>query len=71
MPRIARVVLPGYPHHIVQRGHNRQTVFIHEDDFVLIPCTRRWGWRSLVVKRPIGRFLRGRMDRRKVLGVNA
>jgi putative transposase len=33
MPRIARVVLPGHPHHIVQRGHNRQTVFAHEDDF--------------------------------------
>ncbi|RYZ83639.1 MAG: transposase, partial [Proteobacteria bacterium] len=26
MPRITRIVLPGHPHHIVQRGHNRQTV---------------------------------------------
>ncbi len=33
MPRIARVVLPGHPHRIVQRGHNRQTAFAHEDDF--------------------------------------
>jgi putative transposase len=33
MPRIARVVLPHYPHHVVQRGHNRQVVFAHEDDF--------------------------------------
>ncbi len=33
MPRIARVVLPNYPHHVVQRGHNRQVVFAHEDDF--------------------------------------
>ena len=33
MPRIARVVLPGHPHHIVQRGHNRQMVFAHADDF--------------------------------------
>ncbi|WP_397449272.1 transposase [Pseudomonas sp. NA-150] len=33
MPRKARVVLPGYPHHVVQRGHNRQVVFAHEDDF--------------------------------------
>lgn len=24
MPRQARVIVPGYPHHIVQRGHNRQ-----------------------------------------------
>jgi hypothetical protein len=23
MPRVGRVVLPDYPHHIVQRGHNR------------------------------------------------
>lgn len=27
MPRTARVVLPAYPHHVVQRGHNRQAVF--------------------------------------------
>jgi putative transposase len=33
MPRIARVVLPNYPHHVVQRGHNRQVVFAHEDDY--------------------------------------
>ncbi len=26
MPRVGRVVLPHYPHHIVQRGHNRQVV---------------------------------------------
>lgn len=32
MPRRSRVVVPGYPHHIVQRGHNRQTVFFTEDD---------------------------------------
>ena len=33
MPRTARIVLPNYPHHIIQRGHNRQTVFAGEDDF--------------------------------------
>ena len=27
MPRMGRVVLPNYPHHVVQRGHNRQVVF--------------------------------------------
>ena len=32
MPRTGRVVLPGYPHHIVQRGHNRQIVFAEEYD---------------------------------------
>lgn len=33
MPRLGRVVLPNYPHHIVQRGHNRQVVFAQEADF--------------------------------------
>lgn len=32
MPRTARIVLPGYPHHIIQRGHNRQAVFAGDDD---------------------------------------
>lgn len=32
MPRIARVVLPGYPHHIIQRGNNRQRVFFDTQD---------------------------------------
>jgi putative transposase len=33
MPRMGRVVLPNYPHHIVQRGHNRQIVFAGQEDF--------------------------------------
>ncbi len=33
MPRMGRVVLPNYPHPIVQRGHNRQVVTACEDDF--------------------------------------
>jgi len=33
MPRIGRIVLPNYPHHVVQRGHNRQVVFAGKDDF--------------------------------------
>lgn len=35
MPRLARVMLPEYPHHIVQRGHNRQLVFVEAADFEL------------------------------------
>jgi putative transposase len=27
------VLLPNYPHHIVQRGHNRQVVFAEDSDF--------------------------------------
>jgi putative transposase len=33
MPRTGRVVLPDYPHHVVQRGHNRQVVFVQPADF--------------------------------------
>lgn len=33
MPRQARVIVPGFPHYIVQRGHNRQTVFVEPRDF--------------------------------------
>jgi REP element-mobilizing transposase RayT len=27
------VIVPGFPHHIVQRGHNRQPVFVERRDF--------------------------------------
>jgi len=27
MARLVRVVVPGYPHHITQRGNRRQQVF--------------------------------------------
>jgi len=33
MPRVGRVVLPNHPHHVVQRGHNRQVVFADARDF--------------------------------------
>ena len=33
MPRIGRAVLPDYPHHIIQRGHNPQVVFVEAGDF--------------------------------------
>jgi putative transposase len=32
MPRIARIIAAGYPHHITQRGNNRSTVFFDDDD---------------------------------------
>lgn len=32
MPRTARIVLPGLPHHVIQRGNNRQDVFFVDDD---------------------------------------
>jgi putative transposase len=32
MPRTARVVIPGLPHHVTQRGNNRQDVFFTDGD---------------------------------------
>ena len=32
MPRVARIVIPGLPHHVTQRGNNRQDVFFVDDD---------------------------------------
>ena len=33
MARLARVVLPGVPHHVTQRGNRRQTVFFNDEDY--------------------------------------
>ena len=32
MPRTARIVIPDIPHHITQRGNNKQDVFFVDDD---------------------------------------
>ena len=32
MPRTARIVIPDVPHHVTQRGNNRQDVFFVDDD---------------------------------------
>ena len=33
MARLPRLTLPGYPHHVIQRGNNRQPIFADADDF--------------------------------------
>ncbi len=33
MPRIARVIAPGIPHHITQRGNRRMETFFREEDY--------------------------------------
>ena len=33
MPRYPRAFVVGYPHHVVQRGHNRRSVFAAEQDY--------------------------------------
>src|SRR4030042_3344647 len=32
MPRKNRVVVPDYPHHVIQRGNRRQRVFFGDED---------------------------------------
>ncbi len=33
MARLSRLTLPGYPHHIIQRGNNRQAIFTTVADY--------------------------------------
>jgi putative transposase len=52
MPRIARVVVPGTPHHVTQRGVRRMPVFFSDDDRqayidFLAEQSRRFGIRYL------------------------
>jgi len=39
MPRTSRIIIANYPHHIIQRGHNRQAVFTSEGDFLYYLAT--------------------------------
>lgn len=36
MARLPRLTVPGYPHHIIQRGNNRQAIFSGEADYQLL-----------------------------------
>lgn len=45
MPRTGRVLLPNNPHHVVQRGHNRQVVFAEVSDYQYYLKTLRI-WKS-------------------------
>lgn len=43
MPRQSRIVLPDCPHHIVQRGHNRQAIFFADEDYLhYLDNLRQW-----------------------------
>ena len=54
MPRTARLVLPGIPHHVTQRGNRRQPTFFSDADYRLYlgllhhwcvkSKTRVWAW---------------------------
>jgi putative transposase len=32
MTRLARMVVPGLPHHVTQRGHRREAIFSEDGD---------------------------------------
>src|SRR5205807_1955860 len=41
MARPPRLSLPSYPHHVIQRGNNRQPIFLDEKDYeVFLDCLR-------------------------------
>jgi putative transposase len=47
MPRAARIVIPGIPHHITQRGNRRQRVFFSDDDKALyLRLFSKWAEKS-------------------------
>jgi putative transposase len=50
MPRIGRVVAPNMPHHVVQRGHNRNAVFVDDCDYSYYLDTLGKWTRQLQVK---------------------
>ena len=47
MPRPARLVIPGMPHHVTQRGNRRQPTFLCEADYALyLGLLRHWSRKS-------------------------
>ena len=35
MSRLPRIIVPGIPHHVTQRGNRRQQIFLQDDDYAL------------------------------------
>ena len=58
MPPIARIVIPGCPHPVTQRGNNRQDVLFVDDDrdeehfWTAMVCVERNPVRARMVRRP-------------------
>ena len=60
MARLARVVVPGVPHHVTQRGNRRQPVFFRDDDYrdylaLLVEHSPRRMASSVLSSRPAAR----------------
>jgi putative transposase len=48
MARIARMTLPGCPHHIIQRGYRRLRTFFGDHDYqACLNLVAEWGSRLL------------------------
>ena len=48
MPRIARIVVPGIPHHVTQRGNRRLPTFFSDQDYkcylsIMAELCAKWG----------------------------
>ena len=48
MPRIARVIVPGFPHHVMQRGNRRLPTFFCDNDYmhylqIMAELCSHWG----------------------------
>ena len=50
MARLARVVAPGVPHHVTQRGNRRQQVFFSDDDYEVYTALLAEGCRAAGVE---------------------
>lgn len=49
MPRLPRIVVPGLPHHLTQRGARRQQTFSGDDDYrAYLDLMRDWCRHALV-----------------------
>lgn len=47
MPRISRAIAVGHPHHVVQRGNNREDIFFAAQDWcqyldLLVKFAKKW-----------------------------
>jgi putative transposase len=49
MPRAARYILPGFPHHVTQRGNRRQQTFFSDGDYQLYLDLLRQGCQRYAV----------------------
>ena len=54
MARLPRLVLPGIPYHVTQRGNRREQTFFEEADYAPLPrpagAVRRQGGRRDLVR---------------------